>query len=125
VDTELIVKLSELWEVLQRISLLGRSLYEMRVRDILPPRRRRGLGDERVPSAETSREAAAFVTREDAVDGFRDWVRVRISLAKRLNPGGCGGSYGDAMLVLSALLSGRAADLWPGKGKDRRRFVEA
>jgi len=29
------------------------------------------------------------------------------------------------MLVLSALLSGRAADLWPGKGKDRHRFVEA
>ena len=65
------------------------------------------------------------MTREDAGDGFRDWVQGRISLAKRLNRGGCGGSYGDAMLVLSALLSGRAADLWPGKGKDRRRFVEA
>lgn len=37
VDAELIVKLSELWDVLQRISLLGRSLYEMRVRHILPP----------------------------------------------------------------------------------------
>jgi hypothetical protein len=37
-DAELIVKLSELWDVLQRISLLGRSVYEMlRVRDILPP----------------------------------------------------------------------------------------
>lgn len=65
------------------------------------------------------------MTRDDAGDGFRDWVRGRITLAKRLNRGGCGGSYGDAMLVLPALLSGRAADLWPGKGKDRRRFVEA
>lgn len=55
---------------------------------------------------------------------FRAWVRGRIALAKRLDEGECGGSYGDAMLVLSALLSGRAADLWPGEGKDRRRFVE-
>lgn len=65
------------------------------------------------------------MTRDDAGEGFRDWVRGRISLARRLDRGGCGGSYGDAMLILSALLSGRAADLWPGKGKDRRRFVEA
>lgn len=54
-----------------------------------------------------------------------DWVRERIALAKRLNVGECGGYYGDAMLILSDLLSGLAADLWPGKGKDRRRFVEA
>lgn len=53
------------------------------------------------------------------------WVQERIALAKRLNEGECSGYYGDAMLILSALLSGLAADLWPGKGKDRRRFVEA
>lgn len=57
-------------------------------------------------------------------DEFRAWVRGRIDLATRLDHGECGGSYGDAMLILSALLSGRAADLWPGKGKDRHRFVE-
>ena len=63
--------------------------------------------------------------RDEAGDGFKDWIRGRISLAKRLDGGECGGSYGDAMLILSALLSGQAADLWPGKGKDRHRFVEA
>ncbi len=65
------------------------------------------------------------MTRDDASTRFQAWVQGRIALAERLNEGECGGSYGDAMLVLSALLSGRAADLWPGKGKDRRRFVEA
>lgn len=63
--------------------------------------------------------------REDANDMFRTWFRGRITLAKRLDQGECGGSYGEAMLILSALLSGRAADLWPGARKDRRRFVEA
>ena len=48
----------------------------------------------------------------------------KIALAKRLNEGECGGYYGDGILILSALLSGFAADLWPGKGKDRKRFVK-
>ena len=48
----------------------------------------------------------------------------KIAFAKRLNEGECGGYYGDGILILSALLSGLAADLWPGKGKDRNRFVE-
>jgi hypothetical protein len=51
------------------------------------------------------------------------WVQERIAFAKRLNEGECGGHYGDAMLILSAVLSGLAADQWPGKWKDRRRFV--
>src|SRR5215204_1868901 len=48
----------------------------------------------------------------------------KVALAKHLNEGECGGYYGDGILILSALLSGLAADLWPGKGKDRNRFVE-
>ena len=64
------------------------------------------------------------MTQDETSTRFRAWVRGRIALAKRLDKGECGGSYGDAMLILSALLSGRAADLWPGEGKDRRRFVE-
>lgn len=64
------------------------------------------------------------MTQNDTSDRFREWIRGRISLAKRLDGGECGGSYGDAMLILSALLSGQATDLWPGTGKDRRRFVE-
>src|ERR687889_761799 len=64
------------------------------------------------------------MTQNDTSDRFREWIRGRISLAKRLDGGECGGSYGDAMLILSALLSGQAADMWPGTGKDRRRFIE-
>jgi lambda repressor-like predicted transcriptional regulator len=37
VDANLLVKLSDLWGVLQSSSLLGRALYEMRLRHILPP----------------------------------------------------------------------------------------
>ena len=36
-DAQLLVKLSELWDLLQRGSLVGRSLYEMRARHLLPP----------------------------------------------------------------------------------------
>ena len=60
----------------------------------------------------------------NANDRYHAWVRERVAVAKRLNEGECGGSYGDAMLILSAILSGLAADLWPGKRKDRHRFVE-
>jgi hypothetical protein len=55
---------------------------------------------------------------------FHAWIRSRVALAKRLNEGECDGYYGDAMLILSAVLSGLTADLWPGEHKDRRRFVE-
>jgi hypothetical protein len=44
--------------------------------------------------------------------------------ARHVGEGACGGSYGDAVLILSAILSSLAAGLWPGEGKDRRRFVE-
>lgn len=64
------------------------------------------------------------MTQNDSSGQFQTWVQGRITLAKRLDWGECGGSYGDAMLILSALLSGQAADIWPGKNKDRRRFVE-
>lgn len=55
---------------------------------------------------------------------FLAHVQKRIELAKRLNEGECGGSYADAVLILSSTLSGIAADIWPGEGKDRNRFVE-
>lgn len=64
------------------------------------------------------------MTKDDRTAQFHAWIRGRVDLAKRLDQGECGGSYGDAMLVLSAVLSGLAADTWPGTRKDRRRFVE-
>ncbi len=36
-EAELLVKLSDLWELLERSSLVGRALYEMRARYVLPP----------------------------------------------------------------------------------------
>jgi hypothetical protein len=64
------------------------------------------------------------MTQDDRTAQFRAWIRERVDLAKRLAQGECGGSYGDAMLILSAILSGLATDMWPGKKRDRRRFVE-
>ena len=55
---------------------------------------------------------------------YHAYLQDRIAFARRVGEGACGGSYGDAMLILSAILSSLAAGLWPGEGKDRRRFVE-
>lgn len=41
-----------------------------------------------------------------------------------LDDGQCNGSYSDACVLLSSLISGIAAELWPGEGSDRARFVE-
>ena len=54
---------------------------------------------------------------------YHSFILGRIELANRLNKGEFGGYYGDAAIILSAALSD-LADLWPGKGKDRQRFVE-
>ncbi len=51
------------------------------------------------------------------------WVRERVSLAVRLARGDCGGTYAEAVLVVSSLVSGIAADLWP-RAKDGVRFIE-
>lgn len=65
------------------------------------------------------------MSRKDRIVRFREWVDDRVELAKRLDAGECGGTYADAVLVLSAVLSGFASDAWPGKRKDLVRFVEA
>jgi hypothetical protein len=64
------------------------------------------------------------MTPKSASDSFQDWVQGRVAVALRLSEGQCGGTYAEAVLILSSILSGMAADLWPGKSKDRRRFVE-
>ena len=37
-DADLLVKVSDLWDLLDRTSLVGRALYEMRARHVLPPK---------------------------------------------------------------------------------------
>jgi hypothetical protein len=46
------------------------------------------------------------------------------NLALRLVAGELEGSYGDGIIVLCAAISALAAQVWPGKRKDQRRFVE-
>lgn len=56
---------------------------------------------------------------------YSDFANRVTSVADALAAGRCGGSYAEACILVSALVSGIAADLWPGTGIDRRRFVEA
>lgn len=53
-----------------------------------------------------------------------DWVKKKVRVAAQLANGDCGGLYGDAALILCSCLSALAAEVWPGKGMDRNRFVE-
>jgi hypothetical protein len=55
---------------------------------------------------------------------FPNWIDQRIQIAERLAEGQCGGTTAEAFLILSSVISGIAADLWPGTRIDRQRFVE-
>ncbi|MGQ0443867.1 MAG: hypothetical protein ACT4O2_01755 [Beijerinckiaceae bacterium] len=53
-----------------------------------------------------------------------DWIKTKRDIAMCLAKGACGGSYGEAVIILCAAISALAADVWPGRGKDRERFIE-
>lgn len=53
-----------------------------------------------------------------------DVVERKLKVAEALAEGQCGGSYADGCILLSCIISGIAADLWPGKGIDKKRFIE-
>ena len=53
-----------------------------------------------------------------------EWTGKKCEVAIRLSRGESGGSYGEAVLILCAALSALAADVWPGTGIDRKRFVQ-
>ena len=53
-----------------------------------------------------------------------EYVEKKVHCATALDAGQCKGGYADACLILAAVLSGIASDLWPGRGIDRVRFVE-
>ena len=52
-----------------------------------------------------------------------EWAGKKCELALKLDRGESGGSYGEAVLILCAALSALAAEVWPGTGIDRKRFV--
>ncbi len=54
----------------------------------------------------------------------RDWVASKKNTALCLARGECSGSYAEGVIILSATISAMAADVWPGTGIDRKRFVE-
>ncbi len=53
-----------------------------------------------------------------------DWAEEKRDIALELDRGRCGGSYAEAVLILGAVISALAAEVWPGKGIDQKRFVQ-
>ena len=53
-----------------------------------------------------------------------EWIHRKNDIALKLGAGECGGSYGEVVIILCTALSALAADVWPGSGIDRVRFVE-
>jgi len=54
----------------------------------------------------------------------REWASKKNDIALRLYAGECGGSYGESVMILCAVLSALAAEVWPGRRQDKARFVE-
>ena len=52
------------------------------------------------------------------------WATEKCAIALDLARGKCGGSYGEAVLILCTALSAMAAEAWPGPGIDRKRMVQ-
>lgn len=52
------------------------------------------------------------------------FIEARVAVAMALDEGQCGGSYVDACILISSVISGIAAMLWPGRNIDYKRFVE-
>lgn len=52
------------------------------------------------------------------------FVEKKIALAASLNEGALDANYGDAILIMSSVISTLARELWPGRSNDKVRFVE-
>ena len=52
------------------------------------------------------------------------WVTKKCKIANNLARGEAGGSYSEAAILVCTVLSALAAEVWPGRGSDRARFVE-
>lgn len=53
------------------------------------------------------------------------YVGRKLGVASALAASGCGGSYAEACLIVSGVISAIAAYVWPGERIDRARFAEA
>src|SRR5262245_13085696 len=62
---------------------------------------------------------------KNAMDTWRtEFVQKKAALARRLAAGQCGGSYGEAAMILCATVSALAAEVWRDDGIDRVRFTQ-
>lgn len=52
------------------------------------------------------------------------WVTSKCKIALALGTGASGAGYGDAAIIITSVLTTLAAELWPGTGQDRVRFIE-
>jgi len=52
----------------------------------------------------------------------REWAAKKTEIARRLECGECEGSYAEAVLILCAVISALAAELWPRTHVDKKRF---
>jgi hypothetical protein len=52
------------------------------------------------------------------------FLKGRLDLARALSSDVPGASYGDVVLIITAILSACASLRWPGRGIDKKRFIE-
>ena len=64
------------------------------------------------------------IQQEDLGLELIDFVDNKISLCQKILDSKIGGSYFEVYLILSSVISGIASLIWPGRGIDRKRFVE-
>ncbi|WP_143752167.1 hypothetical protein [Marinobacter profundi] len=53
-----------------------------------------------------------------------EWMATKSNIALKLAQGDCGAGYAESVIILCSAISAVAAELWPGKRKDRARFIE-
>jgi hypothetical protein len=76
----------------------------------------------RIQSRRTRLVAVDFtILFEDPMEKF---LRGRLDLVNVLAADAPGASYGDLVLIMTAVLSACASVRWPGTGIDKRRFIE-
>ena len=55
---------------------------------------------------------------------YQSFVEQKITTAQTIAAGSCEGTYAEGALIMCAVISAMSAIAWPGKGQDRKRFVE-
>lgn len=55
---------------------------------------------------------------------YTSWVEEKIRIAQAVASGCCGGGYDEGALIVCAAISAMSALAWPGRGIDKKRFIE-